>query len=235
MLFAASAALALGAALALTGCDQAGPVIGQVRDLIDPGRAKVDAVVARTKALRSTYAVYNWTRVATRDGPTVEGPSAEYNAGPHHRVETMTANVVSDCDTGKTVTRLANGQESEDDAMSSVACGISTGVPFERAEYLGRVNTPYGKADRIRVVTRGLFRTYDIDKDGVILWSRFNLDTPDGKPVIETLGVVLRKDLPAGPEMFGRATLQKSFIPDDVIADLKRQAASRAAPAEKHP
>jgi hypothetical protein len=99
-------------------------------------------------------------------------------------------------------------------------------MPFERAQWLGLVDTPYGKADRIRVVTRGIVRTYDIDKNGVILWTRFAKDMPGGTVVLDTAAVVLRKELP-GRDMFDRASLQQSFIPQDVLAELNRQSASQ--------
>ena len=59
--------------------------------------AKVAAIIARTKLTRTTYAAYFWNRIERAGQAPVEEWSAEFNAGPRHRVETPRDRVVADC------------------------------------------------------------------------------------------------------------------------------------------
>ena len=64
-------------------------------------RAKVEAIIARSKLTRATYAVYAWNKMQHPEQPAVEEWSAEFNSGSLHRVETPRDRVIADCAAGK--------------------------------------------------------------------------------------------------------------------------------------
>ena len=174
---------------------------------------QVKAVVDRTKATRETYAVYNWNEM-TDDGRPVQEWGAEFHSGDKHRVETPRDRVIADCraQTGIAL-HLATNEVVEGPVVARGACGISTARPFVAAEGLGSVTTPLGAADRVRLADKNNIRTYDISPAGVILRATYAKNTPDKPLVLSSEAVAVLGQLPA-PDIFDRASLYKSFVPD---------------------
>jgi len=198
------------AALALVGVLAAG--CGQK---VDPASsARAHAVLQRTKTNRGTYAIYNWNRLTLDGGRTKDVYGTEFNSGAMHRVEVPGAQIVADCDARTAVTRTtADGQEHEDATSADSACGINTAKPILKMEWLGQVDTPYGKADRIRITDADDIRIYTVDADGVLLAETMARNSL-GQPVFfETQAYVLRRDLPSA-SMFDKATLAQIFTPE---------------------
>jgi len=180
----------------------------------DPAsEAKADAVIQRTKLARTTYSVYVWNLLTPLGGTDREEWAAEFNSGPLHRVETPGVRIVANCDTvtGEHVV-VATGEKGSGSGDAQTACGISTRVPFRSKAWLGEVMTPFGKADRVRVSDGELVRTYDIDKDGVILRAEFDTDNLLHKRVL--LGVtVARPNAVPEEDIYDGDSLLRSFTP----------------------
>ena len=204
----AQAAVLLAGAL-LGGCDQIASMAAPPIALTD----KVKEVVDRSKTTRTTYALYNWNELS-RDGKSVQEWGAEFHAGDRHRVETPRDRLIADCKamTG-TAYSLETGETFENPAVALAACGINTNKAFTAAEWEGQVKTPFGMADRVRLTDKDNIRTYDISPSGVILRSTYA--THDAKAPLElsSEAVGVLDELPA-PDMFDKASLSRSYVPD---------------------
>ncbi len=181
------------------------------------GRKAVD-VVARTKTARLTYAIYSWNLIAPPDAPPGAAPrgdwSAEFNSGPRHRVEVSTDRAVADCDamTGAAL-HLETGAVTSGAQVAHTACGIDDNATFESQEWLGLVDTPFGKADRVRLTDAHLVRLYDIDPRGVILREVLTRRDAHQTRAVLTVAVAYEPVLPPGLS-FDEASLHTSFTPD---------------------
>jgi hypothetical protein len=185
--------------------------------------AAVDRVVARSKTTTATYAVYQWTRLTPPGAPPVEEWAAEFHAGNLHRVETPRDRLISDCraKTGVWLT-LATGQIVQGERLAGAACGINSDKPMLRREMLGRVATPYGKADRVRITDADNIRTYEVSDEGILVHAVYQ-DSSVGSPVVlDSKTAALERKLPAS-DMFSEASLRTSFV----------AAAYRTAPARR--
>jgi len=192
-------------AAALAACDRAPPPVELT--------GKVKEVVDRTKTTRATYAVYTWNELS-RDGATVQEWAAEFHSGDKHRVETPRDRLVADCkaQTGSGLTP-ATGDTIDGPAVARAACGINTNKTFLAVEWKGQVETPFGMADRVRLVDKDDIRTYDVSPSGVIVHATYARNTPDAPVELISEAVGVLPDLPA-PDMFDKASLARSYVPD---------------------
>jgi hypothetical protein len=176
--------------------------------------AKVQAVIERSKKARTTYAVYQWQRITLEGALPREEWAAEFNAGSLHRVETVPGRVVANCDTMKgSYLSLATHTVAAGSRYADAACGIDTARSLVDQNWLGVVQTPFGKANRVRLVDSDYVRTYDINDKGVIVRAVYRKNAP-GKPlVLVEVAVALSSSLPSG-RLFDEASLQSSFVPD---------------------
>jgi hypothetical protein len=176
--------------------------------------AQTQAVIDRSKTTQQTYALYEWERVIRPGGPPAENWSAEFNRGPLHRVETPEVRAVANCETGAgTQLMVSLDRKDSSDEMAKVACGISTRAALLDGRWLGEVDTPFGKADRIQLTDAQLIRSYDVTKTGVIVRSEFHARGPGEPLVLASHAVAVLPDVPTG-NLFDDASLEQSFVPD---------------------
>jgi hypothetical protein len=204
-----SVAMVLAMSVAATGCD--------VRDALS-GKAeltgKVKEVVDRTHTIRTTYALYYTNLSVDRQGVATTRWVAEFNDGVHHRVETATIRLVAEC-------QAMTGGESVDDgsqplmgaAAAKAACGIDANIPITDFAYLGVADTPWGRADRIRLSNDELSRIYEVNKDGVIVGENWYGATKGHPAVLKMSVLALAPNLPS-PAMFDAGSLQTTFTPE---------------------
>lgn len=176
--------------------------------------ARAQAVIDRSKGTRETYALYDWETVSRPGQPVAQHWSAEFNEGALHRVETPEVRAVANCETGAGSSLLValDRRDSAPD-MARTACGISTKTALVDQKWLGEVDTPFGRADRIQLTDAQLIRTYDVTKQGVIVRSEFHLRGPGEPEVLSSRAVAVLPELPAGG-LFDDASLEQSFVPD---------------------
>ena len=190
-------ALPLAAALAASPAAAAPTAPPAAPTPTPDSRAKAMAVVARTKATRATYALYLWTRVS-RAGET-----------PRERL-------VANCRTGEGWAFSAEtGERVAGPWIARTACGIDDNEAFEAAAWQGRVATRFGPADRVRLVTRELVKTYDVSADGILLACVYADRGAGGVPGTERLAnraVAVERRLPAA-DLFTPASLARSHVP----------------------
>lgn len=178
---------------------------------VDP---KAQAVIARSKAARQTYALYEWGRVVAPNGEVRETWSAEFNRGRLHRVEVPIVRLIADCDgESGTYYQVNDGKTVQSPDVAKTACGISTTAPFVDGKWLSEVDTPFGKADRIELTDDELVRTYDVTRSGVIVATVFHARTTGMPEVLRSRAVAVLPQLPA-EDMFDEASLAKSYVPD---------------------
>lgn len=175
--------------------------------------SEAEAVVARSKTTQATYAAYAWTKVE-RDGRMVEEWSAEFHDGAKHRVETPSHRLIADCvaRVGKALT-VATGEIYDDPKVAVAACGVNTNPKTRASAYLGSIQTPFGKADRITVTDAEVIRSYDITSQGVIVGGTYRVNDENKRLVLEARAVAVESMLPAA-DMFDAQSLQKSFVPE---------------------
>jgi sarcosine oxidase delta subunit len=175
--------------------------------------AAVAPLVKRTRTTQATYAVYYWNRISPR-GAASEEWSAEFNQGKWHRVETPRDRMIADCRamTGIDL-NLETGEIVSGPAVARSACGINANRPLKKSEYLGRMDGRFGAYERVRLSDAGDVRTYDIDRDGVILNATYaSVDKPDDLTLSMTTAGVER-DLPE-KDIFSPQSLTRSVVPD---------------------
>jgi len=174
---------------------------------------KVKEVVDRSKTTRATYAMYSWNEI-TLDGQPIQEWGAEFHSGDKHRVETPNDHVIADCkaQTGVALS-LATGKTVEGPFVAKAACGINTNKAFTATEWEGVVETPFGAADRVRLSDKTDIRTYDISPTGVILRTTYAQNNPERRLQLSSEAVAVLSELPA-PDMFDRASLARSYVPD---------------------
>ena len=96
---------------------------------------------------------------------------------------------------------------------ADAACGIDMARPLVDQSWLGVVNTPFGKADRVRLADSEFIRTYDIDDSGVIVRAVYRKNAPGNPLLLVQVAVALSSTLPPG-QLFDEASLQSSFVPE---------------------
>ncbi len=175
------------------------------------GKAK--EVVDRSKTTRTTYAMYSWNEVTFKGQPVQEW-GAEFHSGDKHRVETPRDRVIADCkaQTGVALS-LETGKTVEGPSVARAACGINTNKAFTAVEWQGLVRTPFGPADRVHLSDKTDIRTYDISPTGVILRSTYVQNSPEQRMGLSSEAVAVDSELPA-PDMFDKASLARSYVPD---------------------
>jgi hypothetical protein len=175
---------------------------------------KVGEVVERSKTTQATYAAYTWNRVTNEGKPPREFWSAEFNAGNLHRVESPDFRFVADCRarTG-TALFLASGETITGAKVAAVDCGISTSELILASEWLGTVQTSFGRADRVRLTVGETVRTYDVGQDGVLLREVIASKAPRGQVEVEATAFAVLPTLPDA-NMFDAASIQRSYVPD---------------------
>ena len=176
--------------------------------------AKIAAIIARTKLTQTTYAAYFWNRIERAGQAPVEEWSAEFNAGPRHRVETPRDRVVADCAAQSgSAWSIARGDLIVGAGVAAAACGINTNVAFLKVEYLGRVESRFGQADRVRVTDANTIRTYDVADSGILLRTVYQTNSPQPQTLLVCEAVAVFDRLPDAA-MFDDSFLLKSFVPE---------------------
>jgi hypothetical protein len=161
-----------------------------------------------------TYSLYLWNWVTPPGEPPSEGWSAEFHSGELHRVETPRDRLVANCRTGTGFAySIESGRILEGEWIARTACGIDTNTTFAAAEWKGLVQTPFGPADRIRIVTSELIRRYDVSPGGVLLGTTFYDNSPGETERLVNWAVAVENRLPAR-DMFDKASLDRSFVPE---------------------
>jgi hypothetical protein len=180
-----------------------------------PTAEKAMAVVERSKSTKATYAVYTWNRITPPGTPPVEEWAAEFHSGTMHRVETPRDRIIADCaaQTG-THRSLIGGQTMEGKEVALMSCGINTNNPFVEADWIKRVKTRFGDADRIRLVDAGNVRHYDVSDQGVLINSTIASNTSDEALLLAMETVALSGKLPES-DMFSQESLKRSVVPEE--------------------
>jgi hypothetical protein len=189
----------------------AGPACAQ--DSISP---EVRAVIARTRNPDVDYSVVHTERV-TFEGRTFEQTSAEYERGPMHRVETLPARGIANCETGTTIILRADNQRIQQAHDDWGACGIADSEPVLSSRMLPAVTGPWGRADVIELTGRDFVRRYVVTEDGIIVSGNYTPLRPDVRYAVETLRVMVTRGTP-DPAMFEEASLRRTFaepLPED--------------------
>ena len=138
---------------------------------------KADAVLALTKSTRIAYAVYNWNVITPPNGKSVETWGAEFNTGSHHRVETADNRIIADCEVQSgSWMNVRTGVIDTGESQAMAVCGIDTSKPIISKEWIGPVKTPFGNAVRVRFTDSELIRTYDVNDEGVILRTIYQIN-----------------------------------------------------------
>ena len=176
--------------------------------------AKANEVIARTRTTRATFAVYNWHRIWRQGLPPTEEWTAEFHSGVFDRVETPRDRVVANCDskTGSALA-LATGKTTSGPQVADALCGIDANAAILEAKWLGMVDTPCGRADRVQISDRDFVRTYDIGPEGMIIQTSYLHNTPQRSPALIDLAATCTFTLPTR-QMFDDASLQTSYVPD---------------------
>jgi hypothetical protein len=197
-----AAALLLG--LAASGDAGASPAEGA-----DDARAR--AAFDRTKRTDATYALYSWNWVKGAGFETGPHWSAEFHRGRLHRVETPHIRVVADCAAGTgTLLNVATGRSETGPAPARAACGINSNSPIRNLEYLGRVDSRFGKLDRLRIRDAADERLYAVDDSGVLVASEIFPRDPAAGYCVQQEPLAIERSLPA-QDMFSRRSLDRSF------------------------
>ena len=175
--------------------------------------ARVLAVIKRTKTTRATYAIYTWIWLKRGDNTPAEEWSAEFNSGVRHRVETPRDRLIADCEAlNGTAVSLPSGETHSGRQVADAACGIDTVRAVDSAQWLGTVSTPCGKADRVRLISAELVRTYDITADGIIAATTYARNVDGEPPILVTKATTCSSELPLG-SLFDQPSLQQSYVP----------------------
>lgn len=172
------------------------------------------AILARTKAAQATYAVYSWNRITVPDEAPVEEWSAEFHHGDLHRVETPRDRVVADCRAGTGwAVSLVSGAFNHGPQVAAAACGINTNAMIAELALLGPVSTPFGPAERVRIIDAQHVREYDVSPEGILLGTTYVQHAPGGQQLISVRAFRVERRLPDSA-MFDPASLGRSFVPE---------------------
>jgi hypothetical protein len=96
--------------------------------------------------------------------------------------------------------------------VANAACGINTDKPFLGMEALGRIATPYGNADRVRVTDADNIRTYDVTDDGVLVHTAYENNNSKKPITLDSETMALERALPS-VDMFSETSLRTSLVP----------------------
>ena len=177
-------------------------------------QAKAMSVVERTKTTDATYAVYTRDFVSIAGKEPYEAWGAEFHSGDQHRVDNMVARVVANCRnrTGVMVI-LATGERTEGAKVANAACGINSNFPLQGAAWIGEIETPFGKAERIRMTDEHNIRTYDILSNGALLRAVYAENTPSQHIQVRQETLAVSNRLPDG-DIFSAESLSNSVVAD---------------------
>jgi hypothetical protein len=181
-------------------------------------RDKVWEVVQRTKTTRATYTTYVWNWIKGEDGSPPNPWRARFHDGDRARLEGWEHRSIADCGSGRGVA-ISNDPKGRHAGASvgRYTCGIDTTERFKSAAYLGLVDTPWGRADRIRLVVGQTARVYDVDKEGIVVGETWYDTSPyatrpaDRVILHQTIFAVLHT-VPSH-DMFEERSLRKAYTP----------------------
>jgi hypothetical protein len=168
------------------------------------------AVIERSQHTTSTYTVFSWNDVP--EGKEFkDGWGAEFHSGDLHRVETPMSRSIADCHkrTGTNL-NLKSRNVISNYTVANAACGINTNFPFRAVEWMGRKNTGFGEADRVRVTDDNSVVTYDVLDNGAIVGTTY-VDR-QGKPLVTSWATRIENKVPDG--IFTPESLNRSFTPE---------------------
>jgi hypothetical protein len=145
--------------------------------------------------------------------------AAEFNRGDLHRVENSINRIVADCVkmTGAAFD-LATGNVDRGAWAAKAACGIQSLKAPLRTKWMGRVETPFGTADRVLITDDVSDRTYDVLENGVLVASTYHRISDD--LLVLNKASAVSNTLPAG-DIFSEASLQESIVPDQYKVEPK--------------
>ena len=192
--------------------------------LPDPMDPKVAEVVDRSRTTNATYSLYSRSRLTLEGRAPVEEWGAEFHHGALHRVETPTNRMVANCtDLSGTHLFLPTGERSSEEWIAKAACGINANKPIASSEWLGRVDTPFGPADRVKLVDGDSIRTYDVADNGALVAG--TISDLDGTMRVVNTAVELRPRV-ADMGIFAPSSLNRSAVPDRIKITMTAEPAS---------
>lgn len=173
-----------------------------------------EAVLMRTKTTQATYTAYEWNAARDEEGNPSGEWAAEFHSGDWHRLEVPRVRIVANCRTheGYSYDVKSNTSRASDTAWLG-ACGIDTAGQIIAVDRMPSIQGKNGRLDVIRIKGTPWLRYYAVDRNGVIVQS--NRVAPNGSPApcLQNRAVAILSSLPT-KDMFSRASLARSFVPD---------------------
>ena len=194
------------------------------------GDAKPDAepdvakIIALTREMQGTYAVYFWNKITPKNHKPFEEWSAEFHSGYLHRVETPKVRVIANCK-AKTGTYfiLETGEYFSGSEVAKSACGINANPQILSARILGNKTTPFGKAIAIEIIDPSERRTYDISPQGILLGATIAEIGESGHMLLINKATHLSWVVPTG-DNFSKRSLSRSVVAEHFRQPIVRKA-----------
>ena len=182
---------------------------GGAKPNAEPDVAKV---IALTREMQGTYAVYFWNKITPKNYTPIEEWSAEFHSGNLHRVETPKVRVIANCKakTG-TYLKLETGERLSGSDVAKSACGINANPRILSKRVLAIKKTSFGKAVAIEIIDASERRTYDVSDDGILLGATISDKGKDGYSLFTNNATYLARKLPEG-DYFSEKSLERSMV-----------------------
>lgn len=202
------------ALLLLLLCALSGPAPAKKRPARIPADPKAQEVFDRTKAIRATYAIYDWNWRRGGDGRVSLHWSAEFHRGSSHRMETPDLRAVADCSTRQaTLLEIRTGSTQSHAWIANAICGIRSDRIVHSLEWVGRKDSRLGPVDTIRLTDLLNERFYTVDSTGIIVATEYFSRDAALKGCVQTEPQAIEKDLPAA-DIFSVDSLRESVVPE---------------------
>jgi hypothetical protein len=195
-------------------CALSGPAPAKKRPAKVPADPRAQEVFDRTKAIRATYAIYDWNWRRGDDGRASLHWSAEFHRGSSHRMETPDLRAVAHCLTREaTLFEIRSGSTHSHAWIANAICGIRSDRIIHRLDWVGRKESRFGPLDTIRVTDLLNERFYSVDPAGIIVATEYFSRDAGLKGCVQTEPMAIEKDLPAG-DIFSVESLERSVVPE---------------------